>query len=272
MGLLIVDKSKCKKDGVCVQECPTAVIRFGKQDGFPEIPAGGVCLACGHCVAVCPQNALDHQLVPVAESPAIREDLVINEQQAVQFLRSRRSIRKFQNKPIEREKIQKLIEVARYAPTAGNSQLLEWRVITDKSQIQKIAAQTIEWIRQVIKDPKTAATAPYFPMIVAAWDMGFDSVLRNAPAVVVASAPKEAMNGTVDLTLALSYFELIAPVLGLGTCWAGLLQGAMLNSPVVKAAVGIPEDHPHHYPMMLGYADVKYRRLPQRKAPKIVFA
>lgn len=272
MGLLIVDQSKCKKDGICVQECPTAVIRFRKQDGFPEIPEGGVCLACGHCIAVCPHDALDHQWVPVADSPAIRADSVINEQQAVQFLRSRRSVRRFQNKPVEQQEIKRLIEVARYAPTAGNSQLVEWLVVTDKSQIQKVAAQTIDWIRQVIKDPKATAAAPYFPMIVVAWDLGFDSVLRNAPAVVIASAPKEAMNGMVDLTLALSYFELMAPATGLGTCWAGLLQGAMLNSPAIKAVVGIPENHPHHYPMMLGYPDVKYRRLPERKAPKIVFA
>jgi nitroreductase len=223
-------------------------------------------------VAVCPQDALDHQLVPVADSPAIREDLAINEQQAVQFLRSRRSIRRFQNRPVEPEKIQRLIEVARYAPTAGNSQLVEWLVVTDKSHIQKIAAQTINWIRQVIKDPRVTAAAPYFTVILAAWDAGNDSVLRNAPALVVASAPKEAMNGTVDLTLALSYFELMAPATGLGTCWAGLLQGAMLNSPAIKAAMGMPESHPHHYPMMLGYPDVKYHRLPERKAPKIVFA
>ena len=76
----------------------------------------------------------------------------------------------------------------------------------------------------------------------------------------------------VDLTLALSYLDLFAPALDLGTCWAGLLQGAMLNSPAVKVAVGIPESYPHHYPMMVGYPEFKFHRLPERKAPKIVFA
>jgi nitroreductase len=41
--------------------------------------------------------------------------------------------------------------------------------------------------------------------------------------LVVASAPKEATNGMVDVTLALSYLDLLAPTMGLGTCWAGLL-------------------------------------------------
>jgi nitroreductase/NAD-dependent dihydropyrimidine dehydrogenase PreA subunit len=272
MGVLIVDESKCKKDGLCVRECATAVIRFRERDGFPEIPEGGICLACGHCVAVCPHDALKHQLVPAEGSPEIREDLAVSEQQAVQLLRSRRSIRLFKDRPVEPEKIRRLIEVARYAPTAGNSQMIEWLVLTDKSQIRRIAAMTIDWVREVVKDPKVAETRPYFPMIVAAWDSGNDSVLRNAPAVVIASAPQEAINGTVDLTLALSYLELMAVVAGLGTCWAGLLQGALLASPSIKAAVGLPANHPHHYPMMLGYPDVKFHRMPERKAPRIVFA
>jgi nitroreductase len=96
-------------------------------------------------------------------------------------------------------------------------------------------------------------------------------VLRDAPVLIVASAPKEAMNGMVDLTLALSYLELLAPTMGLGTCWAGLLHGALLANPYVKAAVGIPKDHPHHYALMLGYPDVKYYRLPERQKPRITF-
>ncbi|EFK11756.1 conserved domain protein [delta proteobacterium NaphS2] len=75
----------------------------------------------------------------------------------------------------------------------------------------------------------------------------------------------------VDLTLALSYLELAAPTVWLGTCWAGLLKAAILSQPQIKEAVGLPENHPHHYPMMLGYSKLKYYRLPERKPPKIVW-
>jgi len=73
----------------------------------------------------------------------------------------------------------------------------------------------------------------------------------------------------VDVTLALSYLDLMAPAMGLGACWAGLLQGAMLNAPSIKEFVGVPANHPHHYPIMLGYPEAKYYRVPERKAPKI---
>ena len=126
----------------------------------------------------------------------------------------------------------------------------------------------VNWVRDVMKK-STEHVPPYFPAIVGAWDMGFDAVLRDAPVVVVASAPAKDSSGIVDVTLALSYFELVAPVLGLGTCWAGLLQGALLSSSEIRKKVEIPDDHIHHYPMMVGYPKSKYYRLPERKVPKI---
>jgi nitroreductase/NAD-dependent dihydropyrimidine dehydrogenase PreA subunit len=274
MGLLKIDEKKCKKDGICVRECPATIIQLPAYDGYPDIVPGGegMCLVCGHCVAVCPHGALSHERVPIENSPRIKKELMINERQAVQFLRSRRSIRLYQDKPVEKEKIQRLIEVARYAPTAANSQLVEWLVLSDRSEIHKMAGLTAEWFRQLLQNnPRLAAARPYMPRVVTAWDAGNDSVLRNAPVLLVASAPMEAVNGMVDLALALSYVDLLAPTMGLGTCWAGLLQGALLASPPIKEALGIPKEHPHHYPIMLGYPKVKHYRLPERKPPKVTF-
>ena len=196
--------------------------------------------------------------------------MFISEEQAVQFLRSRRSIRAFiKDRPMEKETIKKLIEIARYAPTGGNSQMVEWTVFTDKAKMKDLSRLTVDCMRSVLQKDPQPAYAPYLPMIVAVWDAGYDIVLRNAPAMVVASAPKQDPNGLVDVTLALSYLELAATSKGLGTCWAGFVQGAMLSSPQMKKEMGIPEGHTHHYPMMLGYPKPKYFRLPERKAPKI---
>ena len=273
MGLLTIDKTRCKRDGLCAAECPTVVIQLKDKESYPEMVPGGedMCLRCGHCVAVCPHGALNHAEVPLADCPPIRKEAAVSREQAVQFLRSRRSIRVFKDKPVEKASFQQLIEIARYAPTASNAQLVQWVVISDREQIRDLAEQTVGWMRRVLEKDPQPANAPYMPIIVGAWDMGFDAVLRDAPGLVIATAPKEDPNGMVDLTLALSYLELAAPVLGLGTCWAGLLQGALLSHVPLKAVAGIPEGFPHHYPMMIGYPKARYYRLPERKAPRILW-
>ena len=273
MSLITINVEKCKRDGICVRECPTAIIKLKDKESVPQLVKGGeaFCLRCGHCVAVCPHGALDHQEVPLEACPPIEKKLKLTQEQVVQFLRSRRSVRFFKDKPVEKEALQQLIELARYAPTGSNSQLVQYTVFTDREKIHDLAGLTVEWMEYIQKKYPERPTAAYMPMIIAAWKMGFDSVLRSAPGLIVASAPKEHPNGLVDVTIALTYLELAAMPMGLGTCWAGLLQGAMLSWDPLKEAVGLPDGHVHHYPMMVGYAKPKYFRLPERKPPQINF-
>jgi nitroreductase/NAD-dependent dihydropyrimidine dehydrogenase PreA subunit len=270
MALLSVDQDKCKQDGLCAADCPMGIIRFDGPGNYPELIQGGeaFCIRCGHCVAVCPHGAMDHAEVPLAKCPDIDPALAVSPAQAEQFLRSRRSVRRFKDKLVEREVLQRLIETARYAPTASNAQPLAWRVINDPRRVQTIAGEVIGWMRDQVADPK-AKVMPYMPLLVKGWDAGIDTILRSAPCLVVAMAPAGARNGMVDLTLALCYLELTAPGYGLGTCWAGLLQGALMSIPGLREQVGIPADYPFHYPMMIGYAKSRYYRLPQRKTPRI---
>jgi len=272
MGLLIIDETKCKKEGICARECPMVIIKLKDGKGFPEmVPGGeGICNNCGHCVAICPNGALSHASVPIEKSPSIQTELGISEEQAVQFLRSRRSVRFFKKQPVEKEKLQRLIEIARYAPSGGNLQLVEWIVFTDADRIKEIAGLTVEWMRKITAEAPQLVP-PYIPMMIGAWDMGYNSVTWSAPALIVASAPMEATTGMVDVSLALCYLELAAQNFGLGTCWAGVLEAALQGSAAVRESVGLLDGHPYHFPMMLGYPKPKYTRLPERKAPKITW-
>jgi ferredoxin len=206
--LITIDENKCKKDGLCARECSAAVIHLNENNAPVVHPSEEArCMDCGHCVAVCPHDALRHARITESGSPVIQPSLVVEAAQAEQFLRSRRSVRRYQEKPVEKEKIQRLIEVARNAPTAGNGQPVEWIVIRDRERLKKIGSLTIDWIRELMKNPQAVAAAPYLPAAVAAWDAGNDSVLRGAPSLVTAIAPSYAKLGFVDLTLALSYLD-----------------------------------------------------------------
>lgn len=270
--MLTIDKDLCKKDWFCVAECPVSVIAMRDKNSFPEPVEGAqsLCLRCGHCVVVCPHDALSHEATPIEVCTEIDKEKNIDEEQAVQFLRSRRSVRVFKDEGVRKNTISRLIKIASYAPTGSNLQMVEWMVFSDKNKLNELSGLVIDWMRDAYK--KNAKTAPpYMAKLIDGWEAGRDVILRNAPVLVVGMVNKEARNGLVDTTIAMSYLDLIAPKLGLGTCWAGLLQGAMLNWPSVKQAMGITDDYPFHYPMMVGYNKSRYYRLPERKTPNIIW-
>jgi nitroreductase/NAD-dependent dihydropyrimidine dehydrogenase PreA subunit len=271
MEYLIIDRKKCKKDGICSRECPALLIKMQGEEGYPEMVPGGedICILCGHCVAVCPNKALSHKKIPISQCTSIEKEQEISRMQAIQFLRSRRTIRFFKDIKIEKEKIQQLIEIARYAPTGGNNQLLNWTVYSDKEKIKKLTSLTIDWMKYMLKETSGVGLPSYFKKIVSAYDAGTDRVLREAPAVIIVSSLVKTNSGLVDISLALSYLDIIAPKFGLGTCWAGLLSGALQSFDLLKKEVGLSKHHVHSYAMMIGYPKIKYHRMPERKSPEI---
>ena len=271
MSLFSIDEQKCKRDGFCVSDCPAAIIMQKGNESCPEPVSGAedMCIECGHCVAVCPHDAFNHHKVPFDLSPPIAEENSITQEQAVQFLRSRRSIRHFEDRSPDKKTIQTLIETARYAPTGGNIQSVTRSVYSEKADVKKMAALIADWMRSAVENSSHEMITSYFPVMLAAWDAGMDVILRDAPVLVVASAPGESINGMVDVSIMLAYLELAAIPMRLGTCWSGLGQMALLESRPLQKFIGLPASHKSHFPMMLGYPKYRYHRMPERKPPRI---
>jgi nitroreductase len=137
----------------------------------------------------------------------------------------RYSVRAYQDKAIEREKLESIFDAVRLAPSARNAQ--EWRfiVVTDAELRAKVAA---------------AGGQPF---------------LRECPAIIAACAETDRrpmrcgeLAYPIDLAIAIDHLTLAATAMGLGTCWIG-----SFDAPAVRSVLGIPDEVPVVELVAIGY-------------------
>jgi len=157
-------------------------------------------------------------------------------------IRKRYSCRAYQDRPLEKEKLNQLLESARLAPSAKNTQ--DWRfvVITNK-EIKRKVAQTTN--RPEIFEKAGA--------IIAACSNS-NEVMRCGQAI-----------GPIDVAIALEHIALQATELGLGTCWIGSFE-----TEKVRSILGIPTDINIIELMTVGYPADKPKTPNREPIEKIV--
>jgi nitroreductase/NAD-dependent dihydropyrimidine dehydrogenase PreA subunit len=267
-----IAQETCNKDGICAVTCPAGIIDF-KKGAFPT-PADDAesgCIRCGHCVAVCPTGSFSHREIPVEQCLSMDKERNISAAQSEQFLKGRRSIRVYKNKPVAKDDLAKLIDIGRYAPSGHNNQCAQWLVLSDRAELEKLSGIVMDWMRWMIGNMPEIAASLHMDKALKRWENGYDVVLRDAPTVVIAHANKNNVLAPTTCTIALTYLELAATGMGLGCCWAGYFNTAATNFPPMKEALSLPEDHACFGSMMVGYPKFNYHRLPLRKDPRITW-
>jgi nitroreductase/NAD-dependent dihydropyrimidine dehydrogenase PreA subunit len=269
--LITIHPETCNRDGICVAVCPVGILEIKEGVPAPIEGADELCIRCGHCVAICPTASLTHIDVPLEGCKPIVKELGITAEQTVQFLRSRRSIRRYKDKPVDQAELKRLIEIARYAPSGHNLQPVEWLVLGEKAELRRLSGIVVDWMRWMLANKPDLAASMHLERTVARFENGYDVVLRGAPAVIVAHAHKENRVAPAACIIAMTYLELAATSTGLGACWAGYFNTAAATFPPMQAALNLPEDHQPFGSMMVGYSQYRYQRMPSRNEPKITW-
>lgn len=144
---------------------------------------------------------------------------------------ARRSIRKYKADPVEEDKLLRILRAARSAPSAGNRQPWHYFVVTDDAiKLRLKAAYDREWFYTA-------------PAIVCACGEPSRSWTR-----------KDRRNyQDVDVAISFDHLVLAATAEGLGTCWIGAFEPAVVREvlgipvgiePIVLSPLGYPDESP----------------------------
>lgn len=154
------------------------------------------------------------------------------------IIRHRRSIRRYLDKPVEREKIMLCLEAARLAPSACNSQPWKFIVVDDRQLKDRLCRAAFSGIYSVGSFAKKA------PVIVAVVSEKAKFIAR------VGGLFRGTRFYLIDIGIATEHFVLQAEELGLGTCWLG-----WFNEGAVKSILNVPRDRKIDALLALGYYD-----------------
>lgn len=154
----------------------------------------------------------------------------------------RRSIRQYISKQVEDEKLERILEAIRLAPSANNSQAWKFIVVKDPSKIAFLAESSGQmFIKQA-------------PVVIAACGMNTGSIMKCGQ-----------YRYTVDVSIAFTCMMLEACELGLGTCWLG-----HFDEKKAKEILEVPDDVRIVALSPLGYPNETPGQRPRKKLEEIV--
>jgi len=173
----------------------------------------------------------------------------------LQVIETRRSVRKYADRPVEDEKLRCLLESARLAPSGSNTQ--PWSFIVVKSE------ETRSRLAQVSHRQEWMLSAPVFIVCVA--DMS--SRLENKDGVFLdENSPEPELKKVIrDTSIAVENMVLEAENQGLGTCWV-----AWFVQEEIRPVLGIPSDKYVLAVITLGYAAERPKARPRKRLEDII--
>lgn len=287
-----VDRDRCTGCGLCVEVCPAGTLTL--VDGKAAV-TGDRSLSCGQCAAVCPVGAITvssldpdaHTFETFRMNPAWLPWGETNPGELVRLMASRRSCRRYSDRPVTPETLRDLVKIGVTAPSGTNSQLWSFTLIPSRQEmiacgeqigafyrrLNRLSERT--WLRTLLKwcgKPELDFYYQNYHDQVAdaleEWRRdGRDRVFHGAPAAIIVSSRPGASCPSEDALLATQNILLGAHALGLGTCLIGFAVQAIARDASVKRFVQIPAEETVYSVIALGYPAVRYHAIAGRKTP-----
>jgi nitroreductase len=242
-----------------------------------------LCNRCCHCVAVCPTEAIIHRGLDMQQitkvnranlNPDVFHDVVV----------SRRSIRQFQDKPVPRELIERIIHLASFAPTASNDQNVGYTIITDKELLAQTARKIFDvanffynlsktTIGRILMNLSGLSKNRYVRVMeyvqAKTMDEGRDFILHKAPVLILIHAPRRRPFASDNCNIAAATIVHYAHALGLGTCFIGMMALLLRFHFKLRKRLGVPAGRKVFAVLVMGYPAYLFTHTVSRKKPEV---
>lgn len=285
-----VDLTICTNCEACVRECPLRLYYIREDKLVMRRLTDIACMECGHCLAVCPVDAIKLKNFPIEKIIEITEEFDVPTYDTfLNLIKVRRSVRQFKRQPIPEDLWNKLIEAGRLAPTGHNDQSIHFTIVRNQELLEKFSDEVTREFKELAvsyEDPKKRGQVKSiipkeYRELVKGVLQNFKDTLKGIERgeefwlwggeIIIIHAPKKAYTLAQDCSLAASNIMLAAEPLGLGTCSLGLATAAINLFESVANIINLPKNHIAAYSLAVGFPKVKYFRIPVRQAVKVTW-
>ena len=278
-----IDTAKCNGCGTCVEVCNAFTLAIENKKVKVIGSSFSGCYGCGHCMAVCKQSAItiygrtlspdDMFDLPTVESAS-------NYNQLLALLQRRRSIRKFADRNVEPEIIEKIIEAAKTSPMGIPPSDVNLLIFDSKEKNRKFAEDFCTYLKGIkwfvsgwfltLMRPFWGKTTdelfrkfvrPAFEVYTSEMDKGVNVLTYDAPlAIYFYGSP---YSDPADPIVAATTAMYAAEALGLGTCMLGAIHPLIQfggKAKKLRQKYGIKNKSQEGVFVIFGYPAVKYLR------------
>lgn len=169
----------------------------------------------------------------------------------MEMVGKRRSTRKYQKRPVQREVLERCLEAARLAPSACNSQPWSFMVVDTEPMQTKVAQAAFAGIYAM---NNFAATAPVLIVVLTE---------RSKFIAALAGRFRGVQYSLIDIGIACAFISLAAEAEGVGTCLLG-----WFDEQAVKNVLGLPGNVKIDIMISMGYSAEDESAVKMRKPPQ----
>lgn len=277
-----INPDKCSCCGTCADVCGAGIFKIEEKQ--VKITSEKECKACGHCIAACRYGAIEHNLLPLSKCPQFSEEDQPELKKMITLFKSRRSIKNFSSKPVDRSIIEELVGISRWVPSSQNKQSVDWLVLDKKNDIAYFSKRTVEVLFGLSKTLQNPVYKPFINIVLGnkkykelmqnaisfsdlykKFKNGEDPIFYNTPVILIGYTPANVHFGRDDSIYASYNMMLAAHKMGLGSRQIGYFIVALNNNAGLRKQLKLPDRCIPQVAMILGYPKYSfYCEVPKR--------